>query len=498
MSKSEFYYQNKIGLSYTGLAMHPNNQYLFLISTEKAIRQFEFQTSSEYKASIKPNFQAKLQRKIDTKHTENVTCLHMNTSGKLLCIGTSKGSIRIFRLPEGDSKEYRAHSNSITKICITCNDEYLIASSEDGTLIFWHINEELRTPNVTHQFNDEILIDKNACLKTLKEIQVNESQIKDFQIETDFVCMLKELHSTIKKNDLSKRLNQQLKEVKFKIDSVSAEKETTANRFDMSLKELKKDQMDKIQNIFESFEIRINFENEKNTKLIDEILYLQEQIKTNKASLDEVQLINEQSQFMHIEKKLDVKRKYFSDKIASYEGQIKNLIDYDSDFKEEISNETFKLESDYFKNLAQQKLVNDGLKIEDVCLNNEIKLAEESIQLFKRNFLESEEKLKNLIKKSQELDLAEQNLADQLILDEKNLSELEEKLKALNDECEKIEALNLNHENNLEAEYNQICLENEKLQVVKKEIEKEIKIKKNELSNLKSRVNNHRLKRKSK
>jgi len=214
--------------------------------------------------------------------------------------------------------------------------------------------------------------------------------------------------------------------------------------------------------------------------------------------LDEVQLINEQSQFMHIEKKLDVKRKYFSDKIASYENQIKNLIDYDSDFKEEISKETFKLESDYFKNLAQQKLVNDGLKIEDVCLNNEIKLAEESIQLFKRNFLESEEKLKNLIKKSQELDLAEQNLADQLILDEKNLSELEEKLKALNDECEKIEALNLNHENNLEAEYNQICLENEKLQVVKKEIEKEIKIKKNELVNLKSRVNNHRLKRKSK
>jgi len=256
--------------------------------------------------------------------------------------------------------------------------------------------------------------------------------------------------------------------------------------------------MDKIQNIFESFEIRINFENEKNTKLIDEILYLQEQIKTNKASLDEVQLINEQSQFMHIEKKLDVKRKNFSDKIASYENQIKNLIDYDSDFKEEISKETFKLESDYFKNLAQQKLVNDGLKIEDVCLNNEIKLAEESIQLFKRNFLESEEKLKNLIKKSQELDLAEQNLADQLILDEKNLSELEEKLKALNDECEKIESLNLNHENNLEAEYNQNCMENEKLQVVKKEIEKEIKIKKNELSNLKSRVNNQRLKRKSK
>lgn len=472
-------------------------QWLFLISTEKFIRQFEFQTSSEYKASIKPNCEVKLLKKFETKQTENVTCLHMNRSGKIISIGTNKGTIRVFRLPEGEYKEYRAHSNAITKMCITFNDECLISSSEDGTVIFWHINEQLRTLNVNHQFNEEVLVEKNSCLNTMKTIKVNEDKIKDFLVETDFVCTLKELHSTIKKNDLSKRLNHQINEVKLKIENAAFKEEITMNLFDMRLKDLKKDQLDKIQILSDSFETKIGMENERNIKIMDEILILQEQANENKSILREMKIKKEHSQFEQIENKLERKKKGFMDTISSFHGQIKGLIDFETDFKEEIATQVFKLERDFLKNLSKLKSINDDLKIEASCLTNEIKYVEQSIQLLKKTFMSSEDKLKSLIENSKKLDLVEKNLTCELDLKDKTLVELEEKLKILNGECERIEVLNLNHENKFELEYRLLSLENEKCLVIKKEIEKEIKIKKIELSNLKARVNNQIFKNKN-
>lgn len=77
------------GLSYIGLALHPNQEWLFLISTEKTIRQFQLPNMKQ--SRLKVAKEAKLIRKLETRSEENLTCIEMSKSGKFVCIGTNKG-----------------------------------------------------------------------------------------------------------------------------------------------------------------------------------------------------------------------------------------------------------------------------------------------------------------------------------------------------------------------------------------------------------------------
>ncbi|RMZ94887.1 Cilia- and flagella-associated 57, partial [Brachionus plicatilis] len=104
------------GLSYIGLDLHPNQEWLFLISTEKNIRQFQIIVSEEHRKLIKPNAEPRLVQKFSTKPDENVTCIEISKSGKILCIGTNKGCLRVYSLSNPEHyHDYRAHYGSVNK-----------------------------------------------------------------------------------------------------------------------------------------------------------------------------------------------------------------------------------------------------------------------------------------------------------------------------------------------------------------------------------------------
>lgn len=74
------------GLSFTGMVIHQD--YLFLISTEKAVRQYEIRMKDPNRVKFN---QIELVRKLDTHPDENVTSIEINKQGDVICIGTNKG-----------------------------------------------------------------------------------------------------------------------------------------------------------------------------------------------------------------------------------------------------------------------------------------------------------------------------------------------------------------------------------------------------------------------
>ena len=478
--------------------MHPNKEWLFLISTEKALRQFQCQMWAEFKSAIKPNTEVKLLRKLDTKSDENVTCLQMNKSGRLICIGTNKGSIRIYLLPEGTHKDYRAHANSITKLCFTFNDDYLVTASEDGTIIYWHINEKIRKLRINHQFNEEILIDQSSYLKTASTIAKNENKISDCRIETDFLYSFKELYSSIKQRELSNRLNQQLTELNNKIDSVCTNEETYENEFDSSLRKLKHDRLDKIQYSDNVYAKKIAFENEKNIKLMQNILELEDHLKVNELTLRSLQANCESTQLEQMEDKLKEAKRNFLQKFNFFDEKIKSLIDYESDFKDECENEKFQLNFDFSEKLSELKSTNSELQRELSISFNEIRLLEESISELNKRSIKSDIRIQKIAQTFKELDLLELKLKSDLESKDKCLADIENRYRAVNNDCDTIEVENRVRENKLEIEFKSVSHEHRNMLLIKNDIETEIKHKNLELSILKSQVNNLRFRRKKK
>lgn len=149
------------GTSYTGMTLHPQQDWLFLISTEKSIIQYEMSTART--ESIE-SARLKLIGKLETYADENATCIEIDKSGDLICIGTNKGtcliklffisnmfeflnenyifegSIRLYFLPDGSFREFRCHFTHITRLCFTSLSEYLLVSCEDGSVFVYSLN----------------------------------------------------------------------------------------------------------------------------------------------------------------------------------------------------------------------------------------------------------------------------------------------------------------------------------------------------------------------
>lgn len=70
------------------MAIHQDN--LFLISTEKSIRQYRIAMWLREPDTVHYE-QFELVRKLDTHPDENVTCVEVNKTGEIVCIGTNKG-----------------------------------------------------------------------------------------------------------------------------------------------------------------------------------------------------------------------------------------------------------------------------------------------------------------------------------------------------------------------------------------------------------------------
>jgi len=91
----------------------------------------------------------------------------LSKSGRMLFVGTSKGTLRSYKYPltkPYEFQEHVAHTSPITRMKITYTDEYAITGSEDGSIVVWRIQDkEGRSIKRDKEFGyaDEILITKS-------------------------------------------------------------------------------------------------------------------------------------------------------------------------------------------------------------------------------------------------------------------------------------------------------------------------------------------------
>jgi WD40 repeat protein len=364
------------GLSYIGMALHPNQLWIFLISTEKSLRQLLLPKCDEYKTLIKKNGEIKLLNKLETNLEENVTCIEISNNGKLICLGMSKGSIKLFEIQNCKSKQYRGHFSSITKICFSFNDEYLISSSDDGSILFWNINPSYRSndknsSNNYSQFNDQILIDENNYAKISNLIKRYENKISECKFDTDIKLRSKQLLFNNKLRQLELKFNNFLIDIFNKIDLVELEEKNQIIELNKEFYKTVKDHLKRYDELNESYKIKINIENDK-IKIGNQSIFLMKQEceknEINFKYLVEKQIENKSKNF---ENKLNSFKEKTKNLLETHRNQIEELLNYEDCLEKEVMQEIIQINAEFSKKILDLKEENENLLIKLKQIQND-------------------------------------------------------------------------------------------------------------------------------
>jgi WD40 repeat protein len=203
---------------------------------------------------IKEIFESSVTKELDAGII--LTQLAISTSGTMMFIGTTKGTIRAIRFPlgeSGDFQEHPAHAKSVTKIRVSYDDQYLFSVAEDGCLYVFRISDR-DDPRLkkdrTMIFADELLITKSDLEeKNVTTLELQRS-LEELKLEHEYQLRLKDMNFNEKLKEVNEKYSQEIEGLKISTSILRTEKEKEEVKFHEQFHNLKSVQLQELHVIF--------------------------------------------------------------------------------------------------------------------------------------------------------------------------------------------------------------------------------------------------------
>ncbi len=440
---------------------------------------------------ISPNF----------KNSFSSICCDM--FGYMLLIGDSGGKIHVKPSKIEETSEFNGHNDKIIFLRFTCDNNFLISCSVDGTLIVWSVTSSFSfAESKKRNLSNEVLIAKGDLQLQNYEQMLKKGQLEEENEVIDYDLKLKEMSNNEKFNlidyncklDLSsmrsllkelKIINDsKVKEFEMKIDHISKMFENDLNAIrETSEKDLIKkfneyDALDKIyKDLLETKEIIINESNEIDEKDIEvENRYrVQEANKKHKQEIEkleyEIRLIQEENTQIEIEGDDEIEnlKKLFKSKINFYEKDNQNLMLDVCFMRKKLIND-------------EEKLRNLNLKrdsFNEILSYKQLKLIELENRIEKLK-LQADESDKILVSKDEKcfkIKLKNQNLEKHRFINEYQIVQYQNLINPLKEENEnlKVDVIELERKSSeIRSKINRIKSLNENFQIDLQKIRKTV------------------------
>lgn len=117
----------------------------------------------------------------------------------------------------GTCTNFRFFNRSITKICMTYDDSYLVTASDDGTLVIWNIlhNEQKKAPMDEKLGNcSDVLISRKNLLDTIETVSNLEARICQQSEEFEYQFKQKGIAHEKKVEEIHKSYSDAIQQLK--------------------------------------------------------------------------------------------------------------------------------------------------------------------------------------------------------------------------------------------------------------------------------------------
>jgi len=362
--------------SYTGITINPDARNIFAVGSDRKLKEIS---------------DSQVLREIEVEEDDTVPIsVAQSRSGRMLFMGTSKGTVRSYKFPltkPSEFQEHVAHTGPVTRMKITFNDEYMITGADDGSIILWKIQDKegrsiKRDKETTYA--EEILItktdleEKNALNKEL------QNRVKELKSENEYQMRLKELSNSDKIKELTEKFIQEMESLKTKNQVLKTEKDKADSNHEYQFAELLEKNNKELQEL----------ESTNNQKLMVEYEKYQDlQSKTQKIQEDHERQLSEMENAK--EKALGELQEHYEDQLhkltssleklqEDYKQQWKEFEEIKRQIEEDGDTEIIDIKSKYEKKLKEQMEANEKISNEASNIKKKISRMESDADIYKK------------------------------------------------------------------------------------------------------------------
>jgi hypothetical protein len=418
------------GISFMDITLHPNQEWIFTISTDQCIRQFGLNYTNEQKTLLNKTIEPFMKNKIQNiNQDEKLRCIECSRLGDTLVVGTTQGYLKFYDISQNLKliKQHRAHFSFITCISFTFTENYLISCSLDGLVVFWNSN----TQSSKIEQNEDVLINRIEYNEKLDEIKRGHERLQEANSNVNFEFKLKELKFNDKIRGLTNKYNSEILILMEQIKQQKDLENTNFEEFDLKVKKQIEENINQVENERKIQLAKNRFEFEKIKNLECKINHLKFEIKkkTELIKFESLKTIKN----LENEKKGALKQvlKRNENEVETLTQNLKNLKEYKENYLTEIDNELCTIRNVSKKKLCELSKTNRNLKIESSLLRRQIDSRVLYMDEYKTLFLSKETEIAKSSKKIIELEKLEDSIRQQILKNDKQAIESDARINEL-------------------------------------------------------------------
>lgn len=168
-----------------------------------------------------------------------MTQVVLSHSGKMMFVGTTSGAIRSMKFPfnsdAGAFQEHQAHSEAVTRLCVSHDDQYLFTVSEDGSFYIFKIFERETRANKRERdiiYADEILVTKSDLEEKNSMMTELKTRVEELKMENEYQLRLKDMNFNEKIKQVTEKFMQEIETLKITSTVLRTDKEKEEIRHD--------------------------------------------------------------------------------------------------------------------------------------------------------------------------------------------------------------------------------------------------------------------------
>ncbi|KAL5113105.1 Cilia and flagella-associated protein 57 [Taenia crassiceps] len=374
------------------------------------------------------------------------TTIALSRSGHILVCGGQEGHVRSYRFPFSNHnvwEDYVGHCDSILKMRITLNDEYLVTVSNDSSIMVWILQErDSRNVKIERDvlWAEEVLITRSDLEEKNMGMLELRTRVDELKMENEYQLRLKDMNYSERIKELTEKFIKEMEALRVKNQTLQLEKDREEARHSEEKQEIMELHRRELKELELTSSQQMSLEIEKNAELQEKAQKMQESYESQIAEMTTAKekILEELTTFF--ETKLNEKtqlmeslKKENREQVTEHE-VTKRLIEEDAD------KEILDLKTQYERRLREERELIARLRGESGIMKKKFaslqKEIDEHMEELKKSHGETQ-KLNNVIR-GQERDI--QGLKKEIQERDETIQDKEKRiydLKKKNQELEK-------------------------------------------------------------
>ncbi|KAL5032569.1 Cilia- and flagella-associated protein 57 [Batrachochytrium dendrobatidis] len=341
-----------------------------------------------------------------------VSELLISRSGQLMFAATLRGSIRTIKFPfssdpslsEPDALEFNFHSQQITHLCTSFDDQYLFSCSEDGCVWIYRIDErdgQLVRRDKEWTYSDEILVTKSDQRENYRTMNELKQRVDELKAKSDAQLRIKDSSYSMKIKELIDKYSTEVNILKEATAVFQKESDKSEQARLLEIQKTKMNHKAEVAEMVELFEIKMQSEAEKYVDLQKRMEKLQNQWKSQMQDIETVHSQRMAEAASYYQKKLQEKQdvvQQAKEEFAQHKHKFETRL---NEIEADVDRESLEISFDFESRLKEERESLSIISAENFSMKSKFDGLTRQIEEHKREFAKSvteEKKLYTIIR----------------------------------------------------------------------------------------------------